>query len=579
MSCVKIAQTNKKILPKPRLSNTSKRAGETEPLKSDRGLFYRPASRIPRPTTSTDRNKKIAEIERQLSIIEEEAVDKALTNEDQYLSEEEDSQTNRNLSTMVEKKQMIGPGSRDAPKFLSSRPRELRRFIRQLEDLWKEAGIEKDEEKKESLGKYADQESEEEWKALDTYGAGYTWEEFKQEILENYPEAAAAERGTPARIRQIVRDADGIEMGDSSKLYAYRRAFLAEANKLMKPPQVMSNRELVELFMGGLSLSLGQAVLQYLGGMRRSSKEKEKGKETAPEVVRRPEDRYDLEEVCRVASEVVENATGMLSYKWSSSQGAKRGSSLVQSTTSSESSNLVNKLESIEQSQALEKDRLDVVHKQLGARFDAMEGLMKSLLQSQEKTASSFVQNVGQGGGGHSHSEPMANRGYKNFSNATDMTCFGCGLPGHFQNNCERVKNMIQNGVIVYNREGRVCLPDGSRVPNIPAGASLLERVDRYYGTLRSTQAYYGTFEEMEEKMGGVVPRESSSATRDVEDREQKLVRLEKELDLKERESALVARQLKLEVKSPDKGDLRSYLLERFEEELKTGKDDKAGFL
>src|SRR5271156_67942 len=95
------------------------------------------------------------------------------------------------------------------------------------------------------------------------------WDDFKKEILENYPEASAAERGTPGRIRQIVKETDGIELGGTSKLYAYRRAFLAEANKLKKPPTVISNRELVELFMGGLALTFGQAVLQYLGGNKR----------------------------------------------------------------------------------------------------------------------------------------------------------------------------------------------------------------------------------------------------------------------------------------------------------------------
>ena len=81
------------------------------------------------------------------------------------------------------------------------------------------------------------------------------------------------------------------------KLYSYRWAFLAEANKLMKPPAVMSNRELVELFMGGLSLTMGQAVLQFLG---ESAKKKviEKGKEAKVEDLRRPEDQYDLDEVC-----------------------------------------------------------------------------------------------------------------------------------------------------------------------------------------------------------------------------------------------------------------------------------------
>jgi hypothetical protein len=56
----------------------------------------------------------------------------------------------------------------------------------------------------------------------------------------------------------------------------------------------------------------------------------EKGKEAKPKERRRPEDRYNLEDVCCAASEVTENAQGMMSYKWSSSsQGTKKGSSLV----------------------------------------------------------------------------------------------------------------------------------------------------------------------------------------------------------------------------------------------------------
>src|SRR5271155_4794660 len=111
---------------------------------------------------------------------------------------------------MVENKTMVAPATRDAPKFDSKKPQEVRRFLLRMEDLLKEAGIKDDAEKKVSLGKYADKDSEEEWKALETYESGNTWEEFKDELLENYPEAAAAERGTPMRIRQVCYDARGI---------------------------------------------------------------------------------------------------------------------------------------------------------------------------------------------------------------------------------------------------------------------------------------------------------------------------------------------------------------------------------
>ena len=559
----------------PRLSKNSQKAGKVQGLESNR-------IRAPEPLELGWQNKKPSQLKEERRRVSEE--EKQVEDLVFYVEPEEpEFQTNRNLPAMVKEKSMIIPGSRDAPKFQSARPRELRRFIRQLEDLWKEAGIVKDQEKKESIGKYADQESEEEWSALETYNDGYTWAEFKKELLDNYPEASAAERGTPARIRQIVRDADNLELGDAISLYAYRRAFLAEASKLKKPPMVMSNRELVELFMGGLSMSMGQAILQHLGGSTRTkASEKPEATEGVTDTVeaRRPEDRYDLDEVCRAAGEVSENAQGMLSYKWGptvSGQGQKKGSSLVQNTFGG-TSDLASRLESIEGNQALEKDKADAQNKQLGARLESIEGLIKTVLSTnQEKPPASFVQHVGQGSKTENRNEE-AQKTFKSFSNSSELTCFGCGSVDHFQNNCERVKALFARGAIVRNREGRVCLPDGSKVPNVPFGACLVERVEKYYASKRLTQSYYGTFEDMEDKLGGNLPRGSTYVNREVDERELKLAKLEKELELRERESALLAKQLKLENKASEKPDVRSFLLERFDEEL-AALQSKPGFL
>ena len=106
---------------------------------------------------------------------------------------------------MVDKKAMVIPGTRDAPKFRSDNPKELWRFIRQIEDLWKEAGIADAKEKKESIGKYANQDSEEEWSSLVSYGNNYSWDAFKTELLDNYPEAAEAETGSPEERLSVKR--------------------------------------------------------------------------------------------------------------------------------------------------------------------------------------------------------------------------------------------------------------------------------------------------------------------------------------------------------------------------------------
>lgn len=67
-----------------------------------------------------------------------------------------------------------------------------------MEDLWKDVCVTDDNDKKESIMKYANQDSEEEWKALESYDEGRSWEEFKKELINNYLEAVAAEQGTPA---------------------------------------------------------------------------------------------------------------------------------------------------------------------------------------------------------------------------------------------------------------------------------------------------------------------------------------------------------------------------------------------
>ena len=126
------------------------------------------------------------------------------------------------------------------------------------------------------MGKYADVVSEEEWKELRTFESG-TWEEFKAELIANYPEAAATARGMPRRIRQLCAETSKIKLGDLPALYHFKRAFLTEARKLQKPPHIMSNRELVELFVGCLSDALGSAALQYLGNRGPGFKSK-KGK-------------------------------------------------------------------------------------------------------------------------------------------------------------------------------------------------------------------------------------------------------------------------------------------------------------
>ena len=161
--------------------------------------------------------------------------------------------------------------------------------------------------------RYADQDSEEEWAAFKTYGKGHSWDEFKKELIANYPEAAAAERGTPVRIHQLCAEMSKVRLGDMPALYSFRRAFMAEARKLQKAPAAMANQELVELFVRCLSEALASQVLQFLGNNVPDAKlDVEAPKEGG--LMRRPEDRCNLDEVCKAAIQVSENSQGMFFF-------------------------------------------------------------------------------------------------------------------------------------------------------------------------------------------------------------------------------------------------------------------------
>jgi len=461
--------------------------------------------------------------------------------------------TNRS-SNLANEKRMVAPGSRDAPRFKSSKPEELRRFIRLMEDLWKDFGVTGDLARKTMIGKYADPESEEEWQAFDTYADGSSWEEFKEELIENYPEAAAAERGTPARLRQLCSEtihSGKLTLGDMVPFYTFRRSFMSEAKKLRKPPAAMANRELVELFIGCLSDTFASAVLQYLGNQAPDSKTtSSKGKGIlgilgdGNVVPRRPEDKYDLEEVCKAALQVSENSQGMYNLINKSEQ---RGVMML-SQPVSESKALNEKLNELEGEQALDKDRLVSLGKTLESRMGGIEDLIKSLVKHSKETDG---QNICKGdckSGNCKVHDTASNSIPQRWAGKSldNEKCFWCGLLGHFQADCEDLKSQIKLGNVKMNHEGKLRLKDGSFLPRNPVEASLKERVERHYAR-KPSQYFYGEYDDNDPAPSAAtsVLSQLLGSSNDADKRT--IAQLKAELDLRKREEALELKQKMLE--------------------------------
>ena len=452
----------------------------------------------------------------------------------------------RSAVSATSEKRMIAPGARDAPRFKSTKPEELRRFIRLMEDLWYEARVTDDKVKKQMIGKYADQESEEEWAAFETFVTPYSWNEFKAELIGNYPEAAAAERGTPERLRKICKETEKINLGDMISLFAFRRSFMAEARKLAKDPPIVGNRELVELFLGCLSEHFASAVLQFLAlkpineGSKKEDKETSKSEEKKKP--RRPEDKYDWQDVCKAALEVSENSQGMFSLM----KQPESRRVLFNSQPVSESRVLLEKVHELEGDQALEKDRLVSISKTLDSRMGSLENMLKSFLSQSQANGNSGnckgdckagpkTQEPAPSGG------PTQKWGSKSLENER---CFWCGLLGHFQADCEDMKQQISIGNIKYNAEGKIRLRDGSFIPKHPSEATLKERVAKHYAK-KPSQFYYGEYEDSD-----AYPLPTSAFSQNLNSNEadkRVIAQLKAELELRKREEALDLKQRLLE--------------------------------
>ena len=477
---------------------------------------------------------------------------------------------------MAEKRRMVIPWSKDAPKFNSSNPAELKRLIERMEDQWAEAGITEDVEKKKMIGKYADMTSEIEWTQLDNFDKG-SWNDFKKELIANYPEAAAAERGTPARIRELCAETSKIRLGDLPALYRFKRVFLSEAKKLRDPPQIMSNRELVELFIGCLSEAMASAVLQYLGNKSPST-----GDPESDRIARRPEDKYDLQAVCKAAIEVLENSQGMfeLLKKNSSSRSNDRDVFLFNQPTS-ESKVLSEKVEELEGVQALERDRLVSMNKMIETRISELENLIKSLVTQGQNHAKGDCKN-----GNCKMHEASSNSMQKGGKSLENEKCFWCGFFGHFQADCEDLKNQIRLGNVKLNQEGKLRLRDGSFIPKYPSDATLKERVERHYAK-KPSQFYYGEYEDNDPTPSTTnnILSQLLGTSNDMEKRT--LTQLKAELDLKRREEALELKKRLLaenermleQANAPTKTpNIRELLEQLSEEELAVMLTSKSGF-
>ena len=176
--------------------------------------------------------------------------------------------------------------------------------------------------------------------------------------------------------------------------------------------------------------------------------------------LRRPEDRYDLDEVCKAALQVSENSQGMfhLMDKSADRSGDRKGSSFTQ--YQSESASLVQKLDSLENNQAVEKDKMEIANQNLDGRFNELEKMMKNLVNhvqgnGNKEPVAQYNPNsrvkLGQPG---TIPKWVTNENGRNGDG--DSKPFYCKKRGHYIPDCDDLKEDLKVGFVKLNDDGKL---------------------------------------------------------------------------------------------------------------------------
>ena len=171
--------------------------------------------------------------------------------------------------------------------------------------------------------------AEREWGGISSSESG-NFAQFKQEIIESYPEAIDEMRGSMIELKRIISCYSNLMPENLVQLQAFRQAFSAEAKRLQADPPLLSNHE-VNLFLQQLDESFRERILNKLDLSRVVM--------SSPEEDRCSEDRFTLNEIMETAIEVARSS--QISYSsdmliWSGNEPVKNASMLIQAEEDSD---------------------------------------------------------------------------------------------------------------------------------------------------------------------------------------------------------------------------------------------------
>ena len=382
--------------------------------------------------------------------------------------------------------------SRDAPKFEDTNPSHLPKYLTQVEEWITKCGITGEQEKKDVCVKYADYTSQQQWKALENYEEGKSYQDFVEELMGTYPECRDLTMSTLSGLENVCRNYRSLYPGDYSRVMEFHRRFKPLKKNLMQKG-MLSNLDLVERWFQCLDPGFKREVLVKLTNEAKTLRLQEdvdairnrlsiaQGEDTPTLPATRPmkeEDQFTIEEVM--------NATVEISRGVYVSQGGRFGTELYsgtpKGTTSSNYGKETKDVIKLEhdrdewmQALASTNTSVDLLKKNVEMGFREMGSVLKQIQTTQ---ATAAVQQPVQ-------LPSLPRQTFPIHDSARNM-CWHCMSPDHRLMNCPRKLEQFAKRQFRFV-DGQPRLGNGEPIPNDPPGASTADKIDKYYANKRES--------------------------------------------------------------------------------------------
>ena len=377
---------------------------------------------------------------------------------------------------------------------------EIKTFWDHIDGIWATRPAVDDDVKKARTLEFVDAvDLKDQWRAMAEFGPGYTYDQWKATILTCYPEIEELVSGSIFKMQSLCNNAKGLERKDLGPFRRFAVAFNHEALKLLSPPALVTNRDLVQMVLDTLASDFAKEVELTLNQPSSAAviAQNSELKLAPPSAVvqqamqaqlHRRGDKFTYIQVLHAIDYLMCNWSGRsamnsLNIGGGLANGALAGNSLLTGASNpllpTDGQLVDNQI--LGRSIKYENDeKFDLFAQEIAGIKDTMHLHEKRAIELGKTVDNSFkVINQSLKALTQREVPRVENREYRGGEGFKKGPCYFCQGP-HLASECETKEEFIRIGWIMV-KEGKVMMGDGGWVPRYPEEASKAERIERFY--------------------------------------------------------------------------------------------------